>query len=233
MSDSPLAPLDRLHARVVRVRALQYFTAFTRVLLAIAFVPSGLTKVLNHRFTSLPVSEPVGFFFEAFYRSGVWYRFVGLAQVAAAVLLLVPRTATLGALLYFVIVVNVALVTIGVGFTGTPVITVLMTLGALYLVCWDYDRWRPLLPRWGRRAGPPPFGARVYALSALGFAAAGAAAFGVAYALGLGNVDRQLGTRGFALLAALGAAFGAVTAWHARGLDVPPPAAPPAAGGEA
>src|SRR4051812_10883260 len=80
--------LDRLHARVVRVRWLQYFTAFTRVLLAISFLPSGITKVLNHRFTSLPISEPVGFFFEAFYRSGVWYQFVGWAQLTAAVLLL-------------------------------------------------------------------------------------------------------------------------------------------------
>jgi uncharacterized membrane protein YphA (DoxX/SURF4 family) len=215
------AALDRLHARVVRVHWLQYFTAFTRVLLAISFLPSGMTKVLNHRFTSLPISEPVGFFFEAFYRSGVWYQFVGWAQLTAAVLLLLPRTATLGALLYFTIIVNIALVTIGVGFTGTPVLTVLMALAALYLVCWEYDKWRFLLPSWDQRTTPAPFGPRVYVLSALGWATAGAAAFGAAYALHLGNVDRSLGARGFLLLAALGAAFGLVTAWHARGLEVP------------
>jgi uncharacterized membrane protein YphA (DoxX/SURF4 family) len=214
--------LDRLHARVVRVRWLQYFTAFTRVLLAISFLPSGMTKVLNHRFTSLPVSEPVGFFFEAFYRSGVWYQFVGWAQLTAAVLLLLPRTATLGALLYFTIIVNIALVTIGVGFTGTPVLTVLMALAALYLVCWEYDKWRILLPTWGQRTAPAPFGPRVYLLSALGWGVAGAMAFGAAYALRLGNVDRELGMLGFPILAALGAMFGLVTAWHARGLEVLP-----------
>ena len=213
--------LDRLHARVVRVRALQYFTAFTRVLLAVSFLPSGMTKVLNHRFTSIPISEPVGFFFEAFYRSGVWYQFVGWAQLTAAVLLLLPRTASLGALLYFTIIVNIVLVTIGVGFTGTPVLTVMMALAALYLVCWEYDKWRALLPRWARRAAPAPFSHRIYLVSALGWALAGAAAFGAAYILRLANVDRQLGAIGFLVFAALGAAFGLVTAWHARGLEVP------------
>jgi hypothetical protein len=43
--------------------------------------------------------------------------------------------------------------------------------------------------------------------------------------LGLGNVERTLGARGFVLLAALGAVFGIATAWHARGLDVPTGAA--------
>jgi hypothetical protein len=101
------------------------------------------------------------------------------------------------------------------------VLTVLMALAALYLVCWEYDKWRFLLPRWGQRTTPAPFGPRVYLLSALGWATAGVAAFGAAYALHLGNVDRTLGTRGFLLLAALGAVFGLVTAWHARGLEVP------------
>lgn len=218
---SPVAPLDRLHARVVRVPTLQYLTALTRVLLAVGFLPSGIKKILYLRFTSLPVSTPVGFFFEAFYQSGIWYQFVGWAQVIAALLLLVPRTATLGALLYFPIIVNVALVTIGIGFRGTPVVTVLMALAALYLVCWDYDRWRALLPRRERRSAPRAVGRRVYVLSATGWAVAGVVAFGVASALRLGNVDRTLGAHGFVLLAALGAMFGMATAWHARGLDVP------------
>lgn len=215
------AALDRLHARVVRVRWLQYFTAFTRVLLAVSFLPSGMTKIMNHRFTSLPLSDPVGFFFEAFYRSGVWYQFVGWAQLTAAVLLLLPRTSTLGTLLYFTIIVNIALVTIGVGFTGTPVLTVLMALASLYLVCWEYDKWRTLFPRWERRGAPALFGPRVYLLSALGWGLAGAVAFGAAYAIRLGNVDRDPGVLGFPILAALGAVFGLVTAWHARRIDLP------------
>jgi hypothetical protein len=54
--------LDRLHTRIVSSRVLVVFTAVTRVLLALAFLPSGLVKVLGHRFTTLPVTDPVGIF---------------------------------------------------------------------------------------------------------------------------------------------------------------------------
>lgn len=137
--------LDNLHARAVRGWWLHAFTAVTRALLVVGFVEPGLTKVLGHRFTSLPLSSPVGFFFEAFYRTGIWYRFVGACQILAALMLLVPRTAALGAVLYLVIIVNIFLINVGVGFTGTPFITGPMVLAALYLVCWDYPRWKGLL----------------------------------------------------------------------------------------
>ena len=137
--------LDRLHARAVGTWWLHPFTAITRALLVVGFVEPGLTKVLGHRFTTLPLSSPVGFFFEAFYRTGIWYRFVGVCQILAALLLLLPSTAALGAMLYLVIIVNIFLITVGVGFTGTPFITGPMVLAALYLVCWDYPRWKALL----------------------------------------------------------------------------------------
>lgn len=226
-----LAPIDRLHARVVRVPALQLFTAMTRVLLAVGFIPPGLKKVLSERFTVMPVSNPIGFFFEAFYQAQLWYQTVGWAQLIAALLLLVPATAPLGAVLYLPIIVNIMLVTIAVGFQGTPVITVLMTLAALYLVCWDYDRWRALLPG-ARTAARPAFGGGLPALAALGCAAAGSAAYGAAHAIGLANVDRTLGAAGFPLFAAAGAVFGLVVGWHARRLALPPAEQPaPDAGG--
>ena len=115
------------------------------MLLALAFLPSGYTKLVGHRFTILPIDNPVGFFFEALYRTGYYWRFLGLVQIAAALLLLIPRTHAIGALVYFSIIVNVFLITISLGFYGTPFITGLMLLGSLYLVCWHYDAWRSLL----------------------------------------------------------------------------------------
>jgi uncharacterized membrane protein YphA (DoxX/SURF4 family) len=146
--------LDALHARVKQNRLLQYSTGFNRVILAIAFIPSGMTKVLGNRFTQLPLDNPVGFFFEAFYQTGGWYRFVGLAQVLAAILLLIPRTSTLGAAIFFPIVLNIMIITISVGFQGTWFITTLMFLANLYLICWHYDKFKPLLPlAIGERSG--------------------------------------------------------------------------------
>ncbi|HEV7905244.1 MAG TPA: hypothetical protein VGO96_15490 [Pyrinomonadaceae bacterium] len=117
----------------------------TRVLLALGFLPSGLTKVVGNRFTILGVDNPVGFFFEAMYRTGFYWRFLGLCQLAAAALLLIPRTATIGALVYFPLILNIFVITVSLHFTGTPFITGLMLLASLHLLCWDYDKLKHLI----------------------------------------------------------------------------------------
>lgn len=137
--------LDRVHARVGGQTWLRRFTVCTRILLALGFVPSGITKVLGNRFTILGLDNPVGFFFEALYRTGFYWRFLGLCQLAAALLLLIPRTATLGALLYFPLILNIFVITVSLRFQGTPVITGLMLLANIYLLCWDYDKLKQLL----------------------------------------------------------------------------------------
>lgn len=143
--------LDRLHAAARRHAWLGRLAIVTRLLLAIGFLPSGWTKLAGDRFTLLPLDNPVGFFFEALYRTGWYWNFLGAAQLLAAALLLVPRTATLGAVVYFPIIVNIFLITLSMGFRGTPVITGLMLLGSVFLLCWDYDRLaailRPAAPR--------------------------------------------------------------------------------------
>lgn len=139
--------IDRLHARAVRSRALVLFTAVTRVLLALAFLPSGLVKLMGERFTTLPVTTPVGHFFDGFFAAPEFYRFVGAAQLSAALLLLFPWTAALGAALYLPIIVNIFVITVAVDFRGTQVVTGLMLLANAYLLAWDYDRWKGLLPR--------------------------------------------------------------------------------------
>lgn len=132
--------LDRLHAAARRNPWLGRLAIVTRGLLALGFLPSGWTKLMGNRFTSLPLDNPVGFFFEGLYRTGWYWNFLGAAQLLAALLLVIPRTTTLGAVLYFPIIVNIFLITLSMHFTGTPVITGLMLLGSLFLLCWDYDR---------------------------------------------------------------------------------------------
>lgn len=136
--------LDRAHARVSEQTWLRRFTVFTRILLALGFVPSGITKLLGNRFTTLGLDNPVGFFFESLYRTGFYWRFLGLCQLAAALLLLIPKTATIGALVYFPLILNIFVITVSLHFTGTPVITGLMLLANIYLLCWDYDKLKRL-----------------------------------------------------------------------------------------
>jgi hypothetical protein len=166
--------LDRLLARAVAQPPLRVVAALMRVLLALAFLPSGLVKILGEPFTTLPMSDPVGFFFAGFFSAHGYYRFVGVLQWAAGALLLVPRTATLGSFLYLPIVVNIFAITVGIGsaFGGTRYITGAMLLGNLYLICWDWDRWRGILP-----STAAPAGRHADLLPSLGLFAAAAAGF--------------------------------------------------------
>jgi hypothetical protein len=152
----PMPPtLARAHAWARRQPWLGRFTLMNRLLLAMAFLPTGLVKATGQRFTSLPVDNPVGFFFEAMYQTGPYWVFIGLMQMAAATLLLIPHTATLGAVLFLPIGLSIFLITWGVGFQGTVYITAGMLLSVTYLVCWDGDRvWSAAQTLLGARRGP-------------------------------------------------------------------------------
>jgi hypothetical protein len=67
-------------------------------------------------------------------------------QVIAAVLLLIPGTVALGAVLYFPIILNIFVLSYAVRFEGSILTSPLMVLGCLFLVLWHYDKIKYLLP---------------------------------------------------------------------------------------
>lgn len=140
-----VASLDRLHRWALAQPPLFAATPVIRLLLAFAFIPPGLGKVVGNRFTTLGVDTEVGYFFDAFFQASLYYGFVGAAQVTAAILLVIPRTSLMGAVLYFPIIVNIAFITNALPFGNTAIITNLMVLANLYLLCWDHDRLRGML----------------------------------------------------------------------------------------
>lgn len=112
-----------------------YFAVFCRVMLALGFIPSGIVKVMGERFASgLSVNHPLGHYLEALHHTGYYYTFIGISQLIIALLLLIPRTALLGALMYFPIILNICILAYAVRFEGTR-ITTLMVLANLYLLC--------------------------------------------------------------------------------------------------
>jgi uncharacterized membrane protein YphA (DoxX/SURF4 family) len=124
---------------------LWYFAFFCRVVLALGFIPSGIVKIMGERFTALPVNHPLGHYLEALHLTGYYYPFIGVIQVTTAILLLIPRTALLGALMYFPIILNICILAYAVRFEGTR-ITTLMLLANIFLLCWDYERLKYILP---------------------------------------------------------------------------------------
>jgi uncharacterized membrane protein YphA (DoxX/SURF4 family) len=137
---------DHLHARVRGIRALGWFAWSARAMLAAAFLPSGLTKVLGLPFTRLdPHTSDAGRLFAALEHDfGGLYPFIGACQLAAAVLLLVPRTTLVGALVHLPITAGIVVITTTVDFRGTWLIAWLMLLGVTFLICWDWHRVKAL-----------------------------------------------------------------------------------------
>ena len=140
-----LANLDHLYDECKSNQWLRYFAVFCRVALALGFIPSGIVKVMGERFTGLPPNHPLGHYFDALHLTGFYYTFIGVSQLTAALLLLIPRTALLGALLYLPIIFNICVLTYATRFEGTRIAT-LMLLANLYLLWWDYARLKYVLP---------------------------------------------------------------------------------------
>ena len=122
------------------------FAVFCRIALAASFIPAGYVKIMGERFAAgLPSNNPLGHYFDALYLTGYYSTFIGIAQIIIAILLLIPRTSLLGALMYFHIIVNICVLTYATRFDGTRGVT-MMVLASLFLLIWDYNRLKHILP---------------------------------------------------------------------------------------
>lgn len=118
--------LDVIENKILEVKYnpwYKYFYVFCRISLAFGFFTAGMVKILGERFASgLSELHPMGAYLEALFRTGYYYTFIGIAQVMAAILLLIPKTVILGALLYLPIITNI------------------------FILIWHYDKLKYVLP---------------------------------------------------------------------------------------
>jgi hypothetical protein len=210
------AVFDEIHTSVTRRWWTQLFTAFVRCLLAVGFIPPSIPKILHRPFTILPDSDPVGAYFHALYNTGFYYEFIGWSQVIAAVLLLIPRTSHIGAMMFLPIIVNIAVLTSSVGFRGTWLLTMFMSLAGLWVFCWEYDRLKPMFLQ-SRIDKPRKFRYQFIAMPAF-FAIGGFVMGGLWKLIGLGAFSNyltiSLGLTVFGLI------FGIAVALHYRFMPV-------------
>jgi len=144
---SELSRFDRFYFYIKGNRWYWYFSIFCRCSLALGFFFAGWVKIIDERFASgLSTIHPMGAYLEALHHTGYYYTFIGIAQILAAVLLLIPRTVTLGALLYFPIIVNIFILSYAVRFDGSYMTAPLMLLANIYILVWNYDKLRFILP---------------------------------------------------------------------------------------
>lgn len=139
--------LDRLHSKVKANNWFWLFSLFCRFTLALGFIPAGIVKIMDERFASgLSAKHPMGHYLEALHLTGYYYTFIGIVQIAAAIFLLIPRTVTLGAFLYFPIILNICILTFATRFDGSLNTAPMMTMANLYLLAWNYEKWKYILP---------------------------------------------------------------------------------------
>jgi hypothetical protein len=141
--------LDKFELFVAEARRNRWyrgFAIFCRLVLAVAFLISGVIKIRGERFAAgLPETNPMGHYLAALHETGFYYESLGWVQAFVAILLLIPRTALLGALIYFPIIMNITVLAYAVRFEGTRAAT-FMVLANIFLLCWDYSRLKHILP---------------------------------------------------------------------------------------
>lgn len=131
--------------------SISLFIIYLRYLIGGAYIYSGVGKAMGERFIlagSLqipPTGITLDVFFEALYRTGIWWQFLGWGQLIAGFLLVTQRWSSLGAVAFLPISLNIFLITLSMDFHGTPLITGLMVLANLGLLAWDYTKLSPLL----------------------------------------------------------------------------------------
>lgn len=141
-----MSGIEEIYYEAKSDKWLKGFAIFCRVALAASFIPAGFVKIMGERFAEgLPSNNPLGHYFDALYITGYYYTFIGIAQIITAILILIPRTSFLGVLMYFPMIVNICVLTYATRFAGTRACTMLL-LACLFLLFWNYDRLKYLLP---------------------------------------------------------------------------------------
>ncbi|MFD0798416.1 hypothetical protein ACFQZJ_13165 [Maribacter chungangensis] len=120
----------------------QIFIIYLRYLIGGAFVFASLIKIKGIRFTSesgeLNPINSAWHFFETMYQSGLYWKFIGLAQLISGFFLMTQKFSKFGALINFPIILNIFIITMSYYFAYTPVITGLMLLANILLIIWEW-----------------------------------------------------------------------------------------------
>ncbi|MEO0573323.1 MAG: hypothetical protein AAF039_16580 [Bacteroidota bacterium] len=121
----------------------QIFIIYTRFLIGSAFVFASVVKISGERFTTesgaANAIDSAWHFFETMYASGLYWKFIGWAQLLSGFLLMTQRFSKLGALVNLPIVGNIFIITLSYYFAYTPVITGLMLIANLLLIAWEWN----------------------------------------------------------------------------------------------
>jgi uncharacterized membrane protein YphA (DoxX/SURF4 family) len=134
------------------MRARRVALLLIRWVVGLAFVVYGTVKIAGYQFiythdwtVSGQMTDGTTLVWVFFGYSPVYGRLIGLAELVPAVLLLIPRTATLGALILLPIIANITVMDFCFGFPEVKYTALLLTSLCLVLVAADRHKLRRAL----------------------------------------------------------------------------------------
>lgn len=136
--------MEQLLFKFKSLKVFQIFTIFIRYLLGTAFVWAGILKMKGVRFEPqsgehTPI-DSLSHLLEAMYRSGFYWHFVGWGQFIAGFLIMSQIFSTLGAIMYFPIILSIFILTTAFESPVFLIMTSSMLLANIYLLLWDWNR---------------------------------------------------------------------------------------------
>jgi uncharacterized membrane protein YphA (DoxX/SURF4 family) len=131
-------------AILTRGRVLRAAVVIVRIALGVLFIAYGAWKVGDGYVPLAETDHPVGLFFRFMEDTGFWWDLVGWTQIVAGVLLITQRFATVGALILLPVVVNILAVNVSLypAFGATIYLTGVTLALTLFLVAYDYPKWK-------------------------------------------------------------------------------------------
>ncbi|WP_455169887.1 DoxX family membrane protein, partial [Aegicerativicinus sediminis] len=87
--------LERLKSNIL----IKLFYWSVRVGMGLTFIISGTRKLPGIKFTSLPISNPVGAYFQSMYDTGFYWNFIGYFQIVVGLLMFFNRFVVVSSLL--------------------------------------------------------------------------------------------------------------------------------------
>lgn len=136
--------MEKFLFRLKSLKYFQIFTIFVRYLLGAAFVWASVLKIKGIRFEpqsgeNTPINS-LSHLLESMYRSGFYWYFIGWGQFIAGLLIMSQIFSTLGAVVYFPIILSIFILTTAFQSSVFFTMTSLMLLANIYLLLWDWNR---------------------------------------------------------------------------------------------
>ncbi|QEM10028.1 MULTISPECIES: DoxX family membrane protein [Mucilaginibacter] len=112
------------------------------LLTGLMFINAGLNKFLNYMPMPKDMPEKMMKVMQAYMEIGWLMPLVGAAEVVGGLLLIIPRTRALGAVVLVPILTGILLSNISVAPSGLPIVLVLIAIVAWVII----DNWEKYLP---------------------------------------------------------------------------------------